>query len=124
MSSRGLPSVSAPQPTPRPRISRPPTSCSPHLKRKCSQRLERRKRNRTRRFFHMPGRITNPVRKLGVLTGGGDVPGLNAAIKAVVYRAQSLGIEVLGLRAGWEGITFLDRSRSPAELTYNADDDR
>ncbi len=40
-----------------------------------------------------------------MLTGGGDVPGLNAAIKAIVYRAEPLGIAVLGLRAGWEGIT-------------------
>jgi 6-phosphofructokinase 1 len=59
------------------------------------------------------------VRKLGVLTGGGDVPGLNAAIKAIVYRAQSPGIDILGLRAGWEGITFLDRDLGIEGLTFN-----
>ena len=59
----------------------------------------------------MPGHVTKPIRSIGVLTGGGDVPGLNAAIKALVYRAETMGIRVMGLRAGWEGITFLDRSR-------------
>ncbi len=70
----------------------------------------------------MPGRITKPIRSLGVLTGGGDVPGLNVAIKALVYRAETLGIRVVGLRAGWEGITFLDRSRSIEELTFREED--
>lgn len=64
------------------------------------------------------------IRRLGILTGGGDVPGLNAAIKAVVYRAQPAQIEVLGLRAGWKGITYLDRSREIEELTFRADDER
>src|SRR4051794_10335569 len=70
----------------------------------------------------MPIQISKPIRSLGILTGGGDVPGLNAAIKAVVYRAASLGITVTGLRSGWEGITLLDRSRNREELVFNADD--
>ncbi|GHP01021.1 6-phosphofructokinase [Reticulibacter mediterranei] len=70
----------------------------------------------------MPTQISKPIRSLGILTGGGDVPGLNAAIKAVVYRAASLGITVTGLRSGWEGITLLDRSRNREELVFNADD--
>jgi len=44
------------------------------------------------------------VKKIGILTGGGDCPGLNAVIRAVVRRAQSFGIEVLGLRNGWLGL--------------------
>src|SRR4026208_662817 len=40
-----------------------------------------------------------------VLTGGGDVPGLNAVIKSVVYRATEAGHDVLGIRRGWEGLT-------------------
>ena len=44
--------------------------------------------------------------KLGILTGGGDVPGLNSAIKGVVMRAASGGHEVLGIRRGWGGILF------------------
>jgi 6-phosphofructokinase 1 len=68
--------------------------------------------------------LSSPVRRLGIMTGGGDVPGLNAAIKAIVYRAESLDIEVLGLRAGWEGITFLDRNRTREELTFHVDDER
>lgn len=42
-------------------------------------------------------------RRIGILTGGGDVPGLNVAIKAVVNRAQDHNIEVVGLRKGWWG---------------------
>lgn len=69
----------------------------------------------------MPGQLTRPIRALGVLTGGGDVPGLNAAIKALVYRASQLNIRIMGLRLGWEGITFLDRSRKQDELIFVAD---
>src|SRR5438093_12588876 len=44
-------------------------------------------------------------RRLGILTGGGDVPGLNAVIKSVVYRSTELGYEVVGFRRGWQGLT-------------------
>jgi ATP-dependent phosphofructokinase / diphosphate-dependent phosphofructokinase len=40
----------------------------------------------------------------GVLTGGGDCPGLNAAVRAVVYRARGAGHEVVGFRDGWRGV--------------------
>lgn len=70
----------------------------------------------------MPEHISTPIRALGILTGGGDVPGLNAAIKAVVYRAETMGIRVMGLRAGWEGITCLDRSRSLEALIFRSDE--
>ncbi|HFD40110.1 MAG TPA: ATP-dependent 6-phosphofructokinase [Anaerolineae bacterium] len=43
-------------------------------------------------------------KKVGILTGGGDVPGLNPAIKAVVERATNHGWEVLGIRRGWGGL--------------------
>ena len=42
--------------------------------------------------------------RIGVLTGGGDAPGLNAAIRAVVLRASALGHEVLGITDGWAGL--------------------
>src|SRR5947209_6546326 len=67
----------------------------------------------------MPGHLSSPVRALGVLTGGGDVPGLNAAIKALVYSTEPIGIRIVGLREGWEGITFLDRSRGLDALIFN-----
>jgi 6-phosphofructokinase 1 len=47
-------------------------------------------------------------RRIGVLTGGGDVPGLNSVIKSVTYRATELGIEVIGIRRGWEGLTHVE----------------
>jgi 6-phosphofructokinase len=46
-------------------------------------------------------------RRIGVLTGGGDVPGLNSVIKSVTYRATELGMEVYGIRRGWEGLTHV-----------------
>lgn len=42
--------------------------------------------------------------RIGILTGGGDVPGLNPCIKGVVYRAVDAGAEVLGIRRGWGGL--------------------
>jgi 6-phosphofructokinase len=46
-------------------------------------------------------------RRIGILTGGGDVPGLNTVIKSVVYGADQLGYEVVGIRRGWEGLTHM-----------------
>ncbi|HYP05050.1 MAG TPA: 6-phosphofructokinase [Bryobacteraceae bacterium] len=48
------------------------------------------------------------TKRIGILTGGGDVPGLNAVIKNVVYRASDNGIEVVGIRRGWEGLTHVN----------------
>ncbi|WP_242346312.1 6-phosphofructokinase [Anaeromyxobacter terrae] len=46
--------------------------------------------------------------RVGILTGGGDVPGLNSVIKSVVYRAADHEMEVVGIRRGWEGLTHLN----------------
>ncbi len=46
-------------------------------------------------------------RRIGILTGGGDVPGLNSVIKSATYRATELGAEVIGIRRGWEGLTHV-----------------
>jgi len=46
--------------------------------------------------------------RIGILTGGGDVPGLNPCIKAVVNRAEDEGISVIGIRRGWWGLLHLD----------------
>jgi 6-phosphofructokinase 1 len=46
--------------------------------------------------------------KVGILTGGGDVPGLNACIKAATLRAFEEGYEVVGLRRGWAGLLECD----------------
>ena len=47
---------------------------------------------------------------IGILTGGGDVPGLNSVIKSVVYRALGMGRQVIGIRRGWEGLTHANLS--------------
>ena len=46
--------------------------------------------------------------RIGLLTGGGDVPGLNPCIKAVVNRAEDAGLEVVGIRRGWAGLLNYD----------------
>jgi 6-phosphofructokinase 1 len=48
---------------------------------------------------------------IGILTGGGDVPGLNPAIRAVTVRALREGFRVLGIRRGWAGLIEIDRNR-------------
>jgi 6-phosphofructokinase 1 len=47
-------------------------------------------------------------KNIGILTGGGDVPGLNVVIKGVVYRATTDGHNVTGIRLGWKGLTDLN----------------
>lgn len=55
--------------------------------------------------------------RIGILTGGGDVPGLNPCIKAIVNQAEDNGWEVLGIRKGWAGLLRYDPAdtRSQAE---------
>jgi ATP-dependent phosphofructokinase / diphosphate-dependent phosphofructokinase len=57
-------------------------------------------------------------KRIGILTGGGDVPGLNAVIKSVVYRAAELGCEVIGIRRGWEGLTHVDLKNPTSKEHY------
>lgn len=54
---------------------------------------------------------------IGILTGGGDCPGLNPAIKAATKKALESGFQVLGLREGWKGL--LDPSLEPINLNYD-----
>jgi len=53
--------------------------------------------------------------KIAILTGGGDVPGLNSVIKAVAYRADGAGQAVVGIRKGWKGLTDMT---GPEDATY------
>lgn len=56
--------------------------------------------------------------KIGILTGGGDVPGLNASIKAAVHRAIDDGHEIVGIRRGWGGLLNLNRDDKPSMEQY------
>ncbi|MBR0156315.1 MAG: 6-phosphofructokinase [Clostridia bacterium] len=47
---------------------------------------------------------TKKIKRIGVLTSGGDAPGMNAAVRAVVRTAVSRGIECIGIRRGWQGL--------------------
>ncbi|MCD4803491.1 MAG: ATP-dependent 6-phosphofructokinase [Anaerolineales bacterium] len=56
---------------------------------------------------------------LAILTGGGDVPGLNPAIRAITIRALREGFQVVGLRRGWAGIMELSRDKkADNQLNY------
>jgi 6-phosphofructokinase 1 len=57
-------------------------------------------------------------RRIGILTGGGDVPGLNSVIKSVVYRGSEHDIEVVGIRRGWEGLTHLNLEDPASKARY------
>lgn len=48
------------------------------------------------------------IKKIGILTGGGDCPGLNAVIRAVVFKAAEYGWEVTGVKYGWKGMLNMD----------------
>ena len=56
--------------------------------------------------------------KIGILTGGGDVPGLNACIKAATLRARDEGHDVVGIRRGWAGLLECDPD-DPASIERN-----
>jgi 6-phosphofructokinase 1 len=51
--------------------------------------------------------------RIGILTGGGDVPGLNSVIKGIVAEAEPLGYEVIGIRRGWMGLTHTRPGSQP-----------
>jgi ATP-dependent phosphofructokinase / diphosphate-dependent phosphofructokinase len=58
------------------------------------------------------------AKKIGILTGGGDVPGLNSVIKGVVYHGAAAGYETVGIRRGWEGLTFLNMNDPGSRSLY------
>ena len=58
------------------------------------------------------------VKRIGLLTGGGDVPGLNAVIKSATYRSSENDIEILGLRRGWEALTHLNADDPASRAHY------
>jgi ATP-dependent phosphofructokinase / diphosphate-dependent phosphofructokinase len=57
-------------------------------------------------------------KRIGILTGGGDVPGLNSVIKTVTYRGSENDIEVVGLRRGWEALTHLNSDDPDSRRRY------
>jgi len=58
------------------------------------------------------------VKRVGILTGGGDVPGLNSVIKSVVYRGGEIGCEITGIRRGWEGLTHVNLDDEQSRNRY------
>ena len=58
------------------------------------------------------------AKRIGILTGGGDVPGLNSVIKTVVYRGDEIGCDVIGIRRGWEGLTHVHLDEPASRSRY------
>jgi 6-phosphofructokinase 1 len=59
----------------------------------------------------MVGEASRPIRRIAVSTGGGDAPGLNAVIRAVVLAGRNRGWDVVGIRDGFNGLMFPERYR-------------
>jgi ATP-dependent phosphofructokinase / diphosphate-dependent phosphofructokinase len=59
-----------------------------------------------------------PAKRIGILTGGGDVPGLNSVIKTVVYRGSEIDCDVIGIRRGWEGLTHVNLQEPASRARY------
>lgn len=59
-----------------------------------------------------------PRKRIGILTGGGDVPGLNSVIKEVTYRSTENDCEVVGIRRGWEGLTHVNLDEPASRERY------
>ena len=59
-----------------------------------------------------------PAKRIGILTGGGDVPGLNSVIKEVTYRGSESDSEVVGIRRGWEGLTHVNLEDAASKARY------
>ncbi|MGX8705478.1 MAG: 6-phosphofructokinase, partial [bacterium] len=51
---------------------------------------------------------TKKLKRIGVLTSGGDSPGMNAAVRAVARTAIANGIQCIGIRRGWQGLITSD----------------
>src|SRR5467141_2279368 len=65
--------------------------------------------SRERATRHLMANVNTKRGVIGILTGGGDVPGLNPAIRAVTFRALREGYEVVGIRHGWAGLVDMVR---------------
>src|SRR5258706_13912464 len=58
------------------------------------------------------------TRRIGILTGGGDVPGLNSVIKSVPYGCAAYNIDVTGIRPGGEGLTHVNLDDAASRTRY------
>src|SRR5262245_30420104 len=74
--------------------------------------------SQTRRQSEKPHAMPT-IRKIGVLTGGGDAPGLNAVIRAVVKTAHNANVQVVGLEDSFDGLIYPEKSRilTPRDVT-------
>ena len=72
-----------------------------------------------------PDQVLVKIKRIGVLTSGGDAPGMNAAVRAVARTALAYGIECIGIRRGWQGLItgdFVKRTADHPVLDYAVGD--
>ena len=62
--------------------------------------------------FALSNCLNSGIRRIGVLTSGGDAPGMNAAVRAVVRTAAVNGVETIGIRSGYQGLVDADFTES------------
>jgi 6-phosphofructokinase len=58
------------------------------------------------------------TKRIGLLSAGGDAPGLNVCLKAIVYQAVDRGYDVVGFRKGWEGLLHIDPGNPTTEIDH------
>ncbi|KKN36678.1 hypothetical protein LCGC14_0771120 [marine sediment metagenome] len=61
----------------------------------------------------------NQIKRVGILTGGGDCPGLNSVIYGIMLKAYDPGIECVGILKGWKG--FLENKTIPLDIAEHDD---
>ncbi len=64
------------------------------------------------------GKVKKTKGIIGILTGGGDVPGLNPAMRAITIRALREGYKVMGIRRGWAGLTDMQRDKEAPNKNF------
>lgn len=72
----------------------------------------------------MADEASRPIKRIAVSTGGGDAPGLNAVIRAVVLAGRNRGWDVVGIRDGFNGLMFPERYRDGGVIPLSRDDVR
>ena len=61
----------------------------------------------------------NQIKRIGILTGGGDCPGLNSVIYGIMLKAYEVGIECVGILKGWKG--FIENLTIPLKIAEHDD---
>ena len=90
----------------------------PRAGRRCVRSADNLYAKRTQRAATGHWKAFMGRKRIGILTGGGDVPGLNSVIKSVVYRGYEHGLDVVGIRLGFEGLINVDLDSAASRARF------